>query len=212
VGYFAQSAFPASLEDRMSCVGNKNNAEDIVNYQFLYNERASEKAGSLLPLTQAAIDSHQWDATNHVLLDKGIAYSYLEKLQDRLPAYAQSTTDPERSATATALTKLMGDSPIAVEDNTGKFWPDSGISITPTAFVDRLRSAGFQRFGCMAQRPTVGDGNFDAVILAIPLNPAEKPKGNTSAQYSLCLTGLGWPDCIQSRVQGRVSFSLYGSC
>lgn len=79
----------------------------------------------------------------------------------------------------------MGESPITIEDRTNKLWSEPSVSVTATAFVDKLVSSGFQRFGCMFQRPTVGSGNFDAVMLAIPLNPAEKAKSGSTAQYSL---------------------------
>ena len=108
IGYFAQSAFPASLDDRMYCVGNKNNAEDIVNYQFIYNQRASGAVGALLPLSQTAIDAHPWDVSSHVLLNPGIAAPYLELLMDRIAIYAQSKSDTEKGANATALTKVDG--------------------------------------------------------------------------------------------------------
>ena len=179
-GYFAQSAFPASLVDRMTCIGNKNNAEDIVNYDFFYNHRAG--VAGLVPLTQATIDSFSWDPVNHVLISESIASQFLEGLMNKLASYAQSKSAADKAANSSSLAMWMGSSPMIVQDLSSKVWSDSSTSVSGLAFADKLISAGFQRFGCIAYRPTVGFGNFDAVFLAIPLNPAAK---TTSNAYSL---------------------------
>jgi hypothetical protein len=172
IGYFAQSGFPGDIEARLSCIGNKFNAEDIVKYKFVYNV----SSGGLREITQA-------DITNFfnglgfapTPLNSTVAYNYLA----RLVGYLSSLAQTPQPGTRDMLLHWIGSDPVRLDDTTGKLGFTNG-QLPPGDLADKLSSSEFKRFGCFILKPTAGSGGYDALLLALPLKG-----GNTDGTFAL---------------------------
>lgn len=171
LGYFAQSAFPADLTNRLSCIGNIRNAQDIIDYEFIYNVKSA--IGLLVPIQQSDIDNFFADAIgSRVLLNSKVAAPYVYSLTGLLSIYAQETVGTKKTDEKVSLSRWMGDKTIKVEDLTHGLWPENS-DVLPGDFDDNLSAHAFKRFGCYWLKPTVGAGAYDAVFLALPLSPSK---------------------------------------
>jgi hypothetical protein len=177
IGYFAQSAFPADINSRLGCIGNRNNATDIVAYAFIYNK----DNGAAQALSKDDIDNYFADnGYPRTPLNKSVAWGYTQKLSNLLSTYAQ-TDSASNSEIKDALIKWIGSGPIHVDDLTTKIRLNPG-DMAPEDLLGKLTSARFQRFGCFIQNPTVGAGAFDVLVLAFPL---KAPAGNANNYFDL---------------------------
>lgn len=158
-GYVAQDAFPGDVNNRLSCIGNKYNATDIVDFQFPYNR----DYGAVKKLTPAAINNH----FDHTPLIDGFARPFGNGLANLLSAYSQmKAEDPKRGEAKQALVNQIKN-PVRLEDES-KTIALTDADVTPDVLISKLNDAGYRRFGCFFLKPTVGAGAFDMIMLALP--------------------------------------------
>jgi hypothetical protein len=175
-GYVGQNAYPADIDDRLDCIGNKYNAIDVVDFKFPYNRNY----GSLKEFTKLDVDNHFAGlGFRRTLLNSSFARNYMTRLSNPLSIYSQLPADNSgRLGVWTALSKAIGADPLALDDLTGVVSVVDPVDMGTQQVVAKLNDLGFKRFGCYFIRPTVGAGAYDAIVLALPLSvPAGRTNG-----------------------------------
>jgi hypothetical protein len=177
-GYVAQQVFSGGFDNRLDCIGNRYNANDIVDFKFPYNR----DSGRFYALTQQVIDNHFiGNGFPREPIASGFARSYSNKLSNLLSKYSQIDDAKAKKAASDALFKLVGNDPINVDDDSTNFYL-SPSSVKLQDIFSNLNEHGFKRFGCFFIRPTVGIGGYDAIVLGFPLTV---PAGRSNNSFDL---------------------------
>lgn len=177
-GYVAQQVFPSSISGRLDCIGNRFNANDIIDYKFPYNVDTL----SFRALTAQAIGNHfAGKGFSRELIDSDFAYSYSTRLSNLLSSFSKTDDVNARKPISDALAKHVGAKLVDIDDESTSFYLNSS-NIPFEDILANLNKKGFKRFGCFATRPTVGIGGFDVIILGFPL---VVPAGRINNKYDL---------------------------
>ena len=161
LGFFATLGFSSDVDVRLSCIGDRDVALNILNQKFDYNENPF---GPYQGISQTDIDNHNWERPR-TKMNSFAAHGYLETLVNILPTFAQTGT----AASKASVLAWIGSSQIQVDDPTTALFPADTSSAD--GFVNSL-TATYKRYGCFIQDAKVNPGTYDAIMLAIPMAPA----------------------------------------